>query len=94
VQNRLDLHALQWADSPRVNYSPSTKGQLITDEVGTQCLFEEDGMTNQEIWDTETAESYDTPGAGMFSVEVLLPGNSTYAASASTPCEPGAFSAQ
>jgi len=51
-------------------------------------------MSNQEIWDTEAAESYDTPGAGMFSVEVLLPGNSTYAASASTPCEPGAFSAQ
>ena len=26
-----------------------------------------------EIWDRETAENYDTPGAGMFSDEILLP---------------------
>jgi len=26
----------------------------------------------EEIWDTEAAESYDTPGVGMFSPEVLL----------------------
>jgi len=30
-------------------------------------------MSNQEIWDTEAAESYDTPGTGMFSSEILLP---------------------
>jgi hypothetical protein len=27
----------------------------------------------EEIWDTEAAESYDTPGVGMFAPEVLTP---------------------
>ena len=30
-------------------------------------------MHNDEIWDIETAKSYDTPGTGMFSPEVLGP---------------------
>ena len=30
-------------------------------------------MHNDEIWDTETAKSYDTPGTGMFSPDVLGP---------------------
>src|SRR5215471_1833895 len=30
-------------------------------------------MRQEEIWDAEAAESYDTPGAGMFSPEVLGP---------------------
>lgn len=30
-------------------------------------------MRNHDIWDAETAESYDTPGRGMFSSEVLGP---------------------
>jgi hypothetical protein len=28
-------------------------------------------MCNEDLWDTEAAENYDTPGAGMFSPEVL-----------------------
>lgn len=31
------------------------------------------GMRQDEIWDTETAERYDTPGTGMFAPEVLGP---------------------
>ncbi|SDE17121.1 class I SAM-dependent DNA methyltransferase [Auraticoccus monumenti] len=30
-------------------------------------------MTQQELWDEETARGYDTPGSGMFSTEVLGP---------------------
>jgi SAM-dependent methyltransferase len=30
-------------------------------------------MCNEDLWDTEAAERYDTPGAGMFSPEVLEP---------------------
>ncbi|MFZ1990592.1 MAG: class I SAM-dependent methyltransferase [Alphaproteobacteria bacterium] len=30
-------------------------------------------MRQEEIWDVETAESYDTPGTGMFSPDVLVP---------------------
>ena len=30
-------------------------------------------MHSNDIWDTETARSYDTPGVGVFSAEVLLP---------------------
>ncbi|MGO4424513.1 class I SAM-dependent methyltransferase, partial [Streptomyces sp. MCAF7] len=30
-------------------------------------------MRQDEIWDDETAQSYDTPGAGMFAPEVLDP---------------------
>ena len=30
-------------------------------------------MRQEDIWDTETAESYDTPGTGMFAPEVLGP---------------------
>jgi SAM-dependent methyltransferase len=30
-------------------------------------------MHNEEIWDSEAAESYDTPGVGMFSPLVLIP---------------------
>ena len=30
-------------------------------------------MNQDEIWDTEAAQSYDTPGAGMFAPEVLGP---------------------
>jgi SAM-dependent methyltransferase len=30
-------------------------------------------MHNDEIWDTETAQSYDTPGTGMFAPDVLGP---------------------
>ncbi|MGO4836980.1 class I SAM-dependent methyltransferase, partial [Rhizobiaceae sp. 2RAB30] len=30
-------------------------------------------MRNADIWDAEAAESYDTPGVGMFSSEVLKP---------------------
>jgi SAM-dependent methyltransferase len=30
-------------------------------------------MHNDDIWDTESAKSYDTPGAGMFSADVLGP---------------------
>ena len=30
-------------------------------------------MHNDEIWDIETAKSYDTPGTGMFSPDVLGP---------------------
>ena len=30
-------------------------------------------MRQEEIWDAETAEGYDTPGTGMFAPEVLKP---------------------
>jgi len=30
-------------------------------------------MTSSDIWDTETAQGYDSPGEGMFSAEVLEP---------------------
>jgi SAM-dependent methyltransferase len=30
-------------------------------------------MRNDDIWDIETAKSYDTPGTGMFSPDVLVP---------------------
>ena len=30
-------------------------------------------MNNKDIWDEETAKSYDTPGTGMFAPEVLGP---------------------
>ncbi|MFE4055487.1 class I SAM-dependent methyltransferase [Streptomyces sp. NPDC059096] len=30
-------------------------------------------MSQQEIWDTETARRYDTPGTGMFAPDVLTP---------------------
>lgn len=30
-------------------------------------------MTQQQLWDEETARDYDTPGTGMFSTEVLTP---------------------
>ncbi len=30
-------------------------------------------MRQEEIWDAETAQSYDTPGTGMFAPEVLEP---------------------
>ena len=30
-------------------------------------------MDNNEIWDVEAASNYDTPGAGMFSPDVLGP---------------------
>ena len=30
-------------------------------------------MHDDDIWDTEAADSYDTPGTGMFSPEVLEP---------------------
>jgi len=30
-------------------------------------------MQNDDIWDVETAKSYDTPGTGMFSPEILSP---------------------
>jgi SAM-dependent methyltransferase len=32
-----------------------------------------DGMRQEEIWDAETAQRYDTPGTGMFAPEVLDP---------------------
>jgi SAM-dependent methyltransferase len=32
-----------------------------------------DGMQQEQIWDTETAQRYDTPGSGMFAPEVLAP---------------------
>ena len=31
------------------------------------------GMRQEDIWDTEAAQNYDTPGSGMFSPEVLGP---------------------
>src|SRR5215207_11487275 len=30
-------------------------------------------MRQEEIWDADTAQRYDTPGAGMFAPEVLAP---------------------
>ena len=30
-------------------------------------------MENDDLWDIETAKSYDTPGTGMFSPDVLVP---------------------
>ena len=30
-------------------------------------------MCNEDLWDSEAAERYDTPGTGMFSTEVLKP---------------------
>lgn len=30
-------------------------------------------MRNEEIWDSEAAKHYDTPGTGMFSPEVVMP---------------------
>jgi len=30
-------------------------------------------MRQEEIWDVETAQNYDTPGTGMFAPEVLIP---------------------
>jgi SAM-dependent methyltransferase len=33
----------------------------------------EAGMDDEDIWDVEAAEDYDTPGAGMFAPEVLRP---------------------
>ncbi len=32
-----------------------------------------DTMRQEEIWDVETAQNYDTPGTGMFAPEVLNP---------------------
>ena len=32
-----------------------------------------DGMRQEDIWDHETARSYDTPGTGMFAPQVLGP---------------------
>ena len=32
-----------------------------------------DGFTNEDVWDAQTAATYDTPGTGMFAPEVLGP---------------------
>lgn len=31
------------------------------------------GVRHEEIWDADVAQSYDTPGSGMFASEVLGP---------------------
>jgi SAM-dependent methyltransferase len=36
-------------------------------------MREERGMRQEELWDTETAQRYDTPGLDMFAPEVLTP---------------------
>jgi hypothetical protein len=41
--------------------------------IMSEKLFQGAGMQNESIWDTETAKSYDTPGAGMFSPAILEP---------------------
>src|SRR5215472_12888486 len=37
------------------------------------CNTESTPMSNEDIWDEETAKNYDTPGRGMFAPDVLEP---------------------
>ena len=41
----------------------------------TRCVSADivEAMRQEEIWDADTAQRYDTPGAGMFAPEVLAP---------------------
>lgn len=57
------LHiAFAWsATVAHVHWSSSSSRHIM-------CL-----MRQEDIWDTEAAESYDTPHAGMFSPDVLQP---------------------